>query len=101
MTRKDFKKHNEGFMCLQCGKLNPAAKTGERNHCCACLYSLHIDKETPGDRASECNGLMEPFGVDFKGAKGFIIIHRCIKCRAQARNRILEDDNMEVLNRLT
>lgn len=94
MSRKDFKKHNEGFKCLRCGEENPPAKVSERNHCRKCLYSLHVDAETPGDRASDCGGLMEPTGLDYKGKKGFMIVHKCVKCGKEMKNKKAEDDDM-------
>lgn len=98
MPRKDFIKHNKPFVCLHCSARNPKAIKSERNHCRQCLYSLHVDEETPGDRRSLCNGLMEPIGSDYRGAKGFMILHRCVKCRKKMWNRTAEDDEMEILN---
>lgn len=94
MGRKDFKKHNEAFKCQKCGKENPPAKKSERNHCFACLHSLHVDKETPGDRLSECHGLMEPISLDYKGKKGFMIRHKCVKCGKEILNKAAEDDDL-------
>lgn len=98
MSRKDFKKHNNGFRCLNCKENNPPAADGERNHCRKCLYSLHVDSETPGDRASECGGLMEPIGLDFKGKKGFMIVHKCVKCGKDIKNKRAEDDDLTKLS---
>ena len=92
MGRKDFKKHNTGFICLKCGAKNPKATESERNHCRECLYSLHVDKKTPGDRKSDCHGLMEPVGLDYKGKKGFMIKHKCVKCGKEIPNKRAEDD---------
>lgn len=94
MARKDFKKHNTGFVCLKCGAVNTPAKKGERNHCRQCLYSLHVDEETPGDRKSSCGGLMEPVGLDFKGKKGFMIIHKCVKCGKEMKNKAAPEDDV-------
>ena len=52
------------FACRVCGyRAAPGgAGTRHRNHCPNCLHSLHLDNE-PGDRASECGGVMEPVSV--------------------------------------
>lgn len=92
--RKDFKKRNEGFKCLKCGKINPSAVKSERNHCSRCLFSLHVDEGTPGDRAATCLGLMEPVGLDYKGKKGFMIVHRCVECGKKMKNKAAEDDEI-------
>lgn len=94
MARKDFKKHNEGFICVRCGVKNEPALKSERNHCFSCLYSVHVDESTPGDRKSSCRGLMEPAGLDYKGSKGFMIRHRCVECGKEILNHAAEDDRM-------
>lgn len=64
---------NNGFVCENCGcKVRPLTKGGYRNHCPHCLYSKHVDIN-PGDRASECGGLMEPVGVFLTGKKGGLL----------------------------
>jgi hypothetical protein len=60
------------------------------------LYSKHVDEVGPGDRASSCGGLMEPIGLDQGGKKGFVIIHRCVKCGIVRRNKAAEDDQLEM-----
>lgn len=94
MSRKDFKKHNEGFVCGKCGTTNPPASKSERNHCRVCLFSLHVDGGTPGDRASDCHGFMEPTSLDFRGNKGFMIVHRCCACGKEMLNRAAPDDEI-------
>jgi len=95
MPRKLFLKHNEGFKCAnkQCGQKNAPATRSERNHCSACLYSLHVDEETPGDRKSKCLGFMQPHALDYRGGKGFLILHKCVKCGKEMRNSLAEDDD--------
>lgn len=95
MSRKDFVKRNEGFVCQKCGTANHPAKKSERNHCFSCLYSLHVDLETPGDRKSLCKGLMEPVMLDYRGNKGFMILHRCEKCEKKIWNRASQDDELD------
>lgn len=94
MARKDFVKRNTGFICQKCGAENPPARKSERNHCSACLSSLHVDLETPGDRKSNCSGIMEPVSLDHRGNKGFMILHRCVKCKKKMWNRAAEDDEL-------
>ena len=91
---------NSGFVCENCGRsVGPANKTA-RNHCPYCLWSLHVDTEVPGDRASDCRGKMEPVAL-FQNRDGWIVIHRCEKCGKEMRNKCAEDDNFEVLLNLS
>jgi len=88
------KKINHGFKCIKCGQYVPPATKTCRNHCIYCLYSQHVDEEIPGDRNSKCKGLMEPIKIK-KTAKGYTVIHRCIKCGYINCNRSLEDDSLD------
>ena len=98
MARKDFVKHNDPFTCKKCGAVNPPAAASERNHCRMCLSSLHLDKETPGDRVSPCGALMEPLMLDKRGKKGFMILNRCVNCGKEMWNRAADDDALEQLS---
>ncbi|MDD4774825.1 MAG: RNHCP domain-containing protein [Eubacteriales bacterium] len=100
MEAKRFKKNDEGFICLNCGKTAPPLGYSSRNHCPRCLYSLHAD-ENPGDRAASCRGLMRPFWAEPDARKGYIISHRCELCGAVRRNRAASDDNLDLIIRLT
>ena len=83
---------NQGFTCAHCGFEVPALQNGSvRNHCPRCLYSLHVDIQ-PGDRANPCKGNMEPVGVEHNAKKGWIILHRCLKCGEVCRNKAALDD---------
>ncbi len=93
--RKNFIMKNEPFLCENCGKDNETLKGGCRNHCKYCLYSKHVDKDIPGDRKSACLGLMKPIELDQSGAKGYIIIHRCLKCGKEIRNKTAPDDSID------
>ncbi len=68
----------------------PLANGGYRNHCPACLWSRHVDVE-PGDRASECRGLMRPQHVEQRRGKGLVIVHCCTVCGFTRPNRIADD----------
>lgn len=83
---------NEGFTCAHCGlAVQPLANGSVRNHCPACLHSLHVDV-FPGDRASDCHGLLEPVGVERHPKKGWMIVHRCQTCGFVGRNKAALDD---------
>lgn len=69
----------------------PLEGGGCRNHCPFCLHSLHVDL-LPGDRASDCGGLLEPIAVKADARKGYVIVHRCRSCGELRRNRAAVDD---------
>ena len=48
-------------------------------------------RDSPGDRASECGGLMEPVGIIHNSGKGWQIVHRCQKCGFERCNMVSED----------
>ena len=86
------KTENTGFTCAHCGADVEPLPTGScRNHCPRCLWSLHVDN-VPGDRASGCGGSMQAIGVDYRAAKGFVVVHRCARCGAERRNKAAPDD---------
>jgi hypothetical protein len=68
----------------------PLINGSYRNHCPACLWSKHLDLK-PGDRASECGGLMQPEQIDRRRGKGLMIIHRCVRCGFARPNRVADD----------
>ncbi len=83
---------NQPFACAVCGaEVPPLANGSYRNHCPRCLHSLHVDVN-PGDRASDCGGVLEPVGVESSGKKGWVIVHRCQRCGVERRNRAALDD---------
>ena len=100
-TRKNFIAKNENFTCQNCDHKNTKLKGSYRNHCQECLYSLHVDKDLPGDRLSECKNLMAPVDVDQNGKKGWIIYHKCQKCGKMISNMAADDDNFDKLILLT
>ena len=88
------KAENTGFICVHCENVIIALTNGSyRNHCPFCLYSLHVD-ECIGDRASGCNGKMEPKGIIHNSKKGYQIIHICQKCGVKRNNKIAENTEM-------
>ncbi|MCP4524023.1 MAG: RNHCP domain-containing protein [Candidatus Gracilibacteria bacterium] len=85
---------NENFTCEHCKQEVSKHPDGSaRNHCPSCLYSKHLDDNSPGDRLSNCHGLMTPIGMDFKKNKGNMIKHRCTKCKKEILNKVAPDDN--------
>ena len=91
-----YKTHpcTECFTCKFCGRpISPEnAGSDHRNHCPNCLMSLHVDVE-PGDRESDCGGLMEPVAVWVRKGGEWAIIHRCKICGVLHSNRVAADDN--------
>ena len=91
-----YKTHacRDTFTCKVCGRLRTPENAGSdhRNHCPNCLSSLHVDIE-PGDRESDCGGIMEPVAVWVRRGGEWAIIHRCKRCGALSSNRVAADDN--------
>ncbi len=93
---KKFQKRVESFKCDHCGAFTQG--TGYTDHCPKCLYSKHVDIN-PGDRKSECRGLMKPVGVEVK--KGNYIIHyKCTRCGYRFKVKSAPDDNFEEILKL-
>lgn len=80
---------DEAFDCLHCGVAVPIGGRRPRDHCPACLHSLHVDV-VPGDRAEPCHGLLVPMAAE-RSEKGWMILYRCDRCGASRRNRALDD----------
>lgn len=89
--QKRFQRKIEDFNCENCGE--EVVGDGYTNHCSACLWSKHVDIN-PGDRASLCEGLMQPVSIKTEKDE-HIITHRCEKCGYEKRNRSTEGDNFD------
>ncbi len=91
-----FKTHacTDSFTCRVCGRLVTPGEAGtdHRNHCPNCLSSLHVDN-SPGDRESECHGVMDAVAVWVRRGGEWAIIHRCRECGKLCSNRVAADDN--------
>lgn len=88
-------KENTAFQCENCqAYVQPLTNGSFRNHCPFCLYSKHLDVK-PGDRLSECRGLMKPIDLDYTSKKGYQLIHECIQCGKKQRNKIAIDTIQE------
>lgn len=101
---------NHDFKCLSCKKqvsTDNLIGTLNRNHCPFCLFSKHVDQDSPGDRKAECQSLMEPVGLTFKkeGLDKYgkekqgeiMLIHFCLKDQKISINRIAGDDDSEMI----
>ena len=97
-------KENTGFTCANCSAdVLPITNGSYRNHCPGCLYSLHVDIK-PGDRLSDCLGLMKPISAKYNSNKGWQIIHRCVLCGVTQANRIaldtIQPDDWDIVNKI-
>ena len=97
---RNFKKIDEEFKCENCGKYVEKLGYTCRNHCPSCLHSKHVDIN-PGDRAETCHGILEPVSVEISPKKGYVIIFKCKKCGAIRRNKAAEDDDMNLIIKLS
>lgn len=91
-----FIKRTEDFRCENCGLENIG--NGFTNHCSRCVYSKHVDV-SPGDRLETCGGLMKPIFVSYTNKEEYIL-HKCIKCGFERKNKIQEDDSIEALTKV-
>jgi len=91
--QRRFQKRVENFVCEECGAF--VTGNGFTNHCPNCLISKHVDVN-PGDRASNCGGLMRPISFEIKSAK-YVLTQRCMKCGFERRNKLQDGDNVDAL----
>ena len=97
---KTFNEIDEEFVCENCGKKIEKLGYSCRDHCNFCLCSKHLDIN-PGDREATCHGLLEPIGVELSSKKGYVIIYKCNKCGEIKKNKAANDDNMDLIIKLT
>jgi DNA-directed RNA polymerase subunit RPC12/RpoP len=90
---------DEGFTCLVCGREVAPLRYTARDHCPHCLCSLHVDV-FPGDRASDCKGVLRPVGTE-KGKKGIRIVYECDRCHASKKNISAADDDSDAIIKLS
>ncbi len=74
METAQFTRKVENFTCVVCG--TEVKGNGYTNHCPECLSSLHVDIN-PGDRASECHGVMLAERLEHKNGHDYIV-HKCV-----------------------
>lgn len=97
---KQFTKRDEEFICENCGKKVDKLGYTSRDHCPYCLCSKHVDC-LPGDRMESCHGILKPMQVELDSKKGYVIVYKCSKCGAIRKNKAAEDDNKDLLIKLT
>lgn len=86
-----FKRTKENFTCEHCGK--KVKGNGYTNHCPYCLWSKHVDNN-PGDRASDCHGLMQPLDYELDRDQ-YTLVFKCEKCGHLKKNKAVPEDNFE------
>ncbi len=94
---KKFQRKIEDFICEHCGA--SVQGNGYTDHCPVCLWGKHVDVN-PGDRAAECQGMMEPVEIEMKDG-GWLIHYRCQKCGHKFRVKAAENDNLDEIIRLS
>ena len=94
---KRFTRRIEDFTCEHCGTL--VHGDGYTNHCPQCLWSKHVDNN-PGDRESDCGGMMEPIAIESK-KDGYIITHKCQECGKIIRQHSAENDNFDSILKIS
>ena len=99
-SSRKFVELDEEFICDNCGKKVTKLGYTCRNHCPYCLYSKHLDIN-PGDRLNSCLGILEPIGMEYNNKKGYVIIFKCKKCGEIRKNKAAEDDNMDLIIKLS
>jgi RNHCP domain len=100
--RRERRNEPSSFRCRNCRLDVPtrALGTAHRNHCPNCLWSRHLDDDSPGDRAADCGSLMEPIAISVRGDGEWVLVHRCMGCDELHLNRAAGDDNPLMLLRL-
>lgn len=94
---KKFVRNIEDFNCVHCGAV--VHGNGYTNHCPNCLWSKHVDNN-PGDRLSECHGMMKPVSAMPDGT-GYIIVHKCEKCGKIIRQKTSDNDNIDEIIKIS
>jgi hypothetical protein len=44
--------------------------------------------------------MMRPIGVDYRAAKGFVVVHRCERCGVERRNKAAPDELDALIDRM-
>jgi len=103
-TKMSFERKNfivpkrEPFVCEHCGTKVMGGRYVD--HCPQCLWSKHVDKKIPGDRASLCGGLMEPIGVIQKHGH-WRIVYKCLECGIKRVVDAVSKDNLTEIIKLS
>ena len=96
---KKFNMIDENFICENCGMEVIKLDYTARDHCPYCLYSKHLDIN-PGDRENKCKGLMKPVAIE-KYKNTYKIIYKCSKCNQIHKNIMANDDNYDLIVKLS
>ena len=97
---KNFIRKKEDFVCEHCGE--KVVGDGYTDHCPKCLWAKHVDRLIPGDRESDCGGMMEPIATQFSISNfQFSIKYKCTKCRHTFKVREGKGDDREKLIELS
>ncbi len=91
-VRKNPIHRDESFQCCVCKRQVSEGGIQIRDHCSFCLHGLHLDI-IPGDRASDCKGLLIPQHVETSNAQTWIY-YSCKKCEHSFRVRSHPDDDI-------
>ncbi len=84
----------EKYVCGHCGETVDGGRYN--NHRPSCLWSKHLDRDVPGDRASECQALMESVGVLQKKGK-WRIVHQCTACETHTVTNCAPEDDIDLI----
>jgi RNase P subunit RPR2 len=93
MTTRKFVRTIEDFTCENCGTF--VKGDGYTDHCPHCLWSKHVDIN-PGDRSSDCKGMLEPVAVEIRSDENKIH-YICQKCGKRHKVRVSLDDNNDLI----
>ncbi len=99
MPKHFIKPKKEKVICQKCGQEFMGGAYVD--HCPFCLWSLHVDDEIPGDRKSQCFGLMKPIGIEVRKREKIMIIYSCQKCGKRNVNKIADNDDFEKVIQLS
>ena len=77
---KQFTKRDESFICENCGKEVGELGYTSRDHCPHCLCSIQ---------------------VEINNKKGYVIVYKCDRCGAIRKNKAANDDNEDLIIKLT
>lgn len=94
INTKNFIRVTENFTCAVCGQ--KVKGNGYTDHCPECLWGKHVDKLIPGDRSSDCLGLMEPIWAEFCQNQ-WRVGYKCCNCNHIFSVKAAQQDNKEKL----
>ena len=90
--RKNPIHRDESFVCCVCHKPVEKGSIQIRDHCPFCLHGLHLDI-IPGDRASDCLGVLKPHSIQSSNVQNWIL-YTCQKCNYEFRVRAHPEDDI-------